>query len=81
MAPSDDSDDGDLEVWPKQRRVQNELYMNDEDEEEDGEEQEGSKVMVRDVSFVYNSKPSNRARSLAQWEAGERSYDKLVMGF
>uniref|UniRef100_A0A674BAU1 SPRY domain containing 3 n=1 Tax=Salmo trutta TaxID=8032 RepID=A0A674BAU1_SALTR len=53
----DDSDDGDLEVWPKQRRVQNELYMNDEDEEEDGEEQEGSKVMV---FFTRNGKVVGR---------------------
>lgn len=68
MAPSDDSDDGDSELWPKQRRVQNDLYMNDEDEEKDGEElegeQEGRKVVVRD-SFVYISKPSNRARASA----------------
>uniref|UniRef100_A0A8C7F255 SPRY domain containing 3 n=1 Tax=Oncorhynchus kisutch TaxID=8019 RepID=A0A8C7F255_ONCKI len=53
----DDSDDGDLEVWPKQRRVQNELYMNDEDEEEDGEEKEGSKVMV---FFTRNGKVVGR---------------------
>ncbi|XP_038872032.1 SPRY domain-containing protein 3-like isoform X1 [Salvelinus namaycush] len=35
----DDSDDGDSELQPKQRRVQNDLYMNDE--EEDGEEGRG----------------------------------------
>ncbi|CAB1353853.1 unnamed protein product [Coregonus sp. 'balchen'] len=53
----DDSDDGDLEVRPKQQRVQNDLYMNDEDEEEDGEEQEGSKVMV---FFTRNGKVVGR---------------------
>lgn len=48
---ADDSDDGDyFEVRPKQRRVQNVLYLNDEEDEEDGEEMEqeheGRKVMV-----------------------------------
>ena len=51
VAPSDDSDDGEPEVRPKQRRVHNDLYMNDEDQEEDGEELEpeleGRKVTVR----------------------------------
>ncbi|KAG7471930.1 hypothetical protein MATL_G00103100 [Megalops atlanticus] len=54
----DDSDSGDLlEVQPKQRRVQNVLYMNDDDEEEDGEEMEqeheGRKVTV---FFTRNGK-------------------------
>ncbi|XP_023688256.1 SPRY domain-containing protein 3 [Paramormyrops kingsleyae] len=55
----DDSDDGDsVEVRPKQRRVQNVLYLNYEDEEEeDGEEMEqeheGRKVMV---FFTRNGK-------------------------
>ncbi|KAJ8359130.1 hypothetical protein SKAU_G00156550 [Synaphobranchus kaupii] len=54
----DDSDDGDyFEVRPKQRRVQNVLYLNDEEEEEDGEEMEqeheGRKVMV---FFTRNGK-------------------------
>ncbi|XP_035243000.1 SPRY domain-containing protein 3-like isoform X1 [Anguilla rostrata] len=54
----DDSDDEDyFEVRPKQRRVQNVLYLNDEDEEEDGEEMEqeheGRKVMV---FFTRNGK-------------------------
>ncbi|KAK6321256.1 hypothetical protein J4Q44_G00082320, partial [Coregonus suidteri] len=53
----DDRDDGDLEVRPKQRRVQNDLYMNDEDEEEDGEElegeQEGRNGHGERLSFVY----------------------------
>ncbi|KAG7477410.1 hypothetical protein MATL_G00069200 [Megalops atlanticus] len=54
----DDSDEGDFfEVRPKQRRVQNVLYLNDEDEEEEGEdmeqEHEGRKVMV---FFTRNGK-------------------------
>ncbi|KAL4655573.1 SPRY domain-containing protein 3 [Arapaima gigas] len=55
----DDSDDGEnVEVRPKQRRVQNVLYLNDEDEEEeDGEEMEqeheGRKVVV---FFTRNGK-------------------------
>ncbi|KAJ8258987.1 hypothetical protein COCON_G00179990 [Conger conger] len=54
----DDSDDGDyFEVRPKQRRVQNVLYLNDEEEEEDEEEMEqeheGRKVMV---FFTRNGK-------------------------
>ncbi|XP_014022744.1 SPRY domain-containing protein 3 isoform X3 [Salmo salar] len=57
----DDSDDGDSELWPKQRRVQNDLYMNDEDEEKDGEElegeQEGRKVVV---FFTRNGKVVGR---------------------
>ncbi|KAM9523455.1 SPRY domain-containing protein 3-like isoform 2-T2 [Salvelinus alpinus] len=55
----DDSDDGDSELRPKQRRVQNDLYMNDE--EEDGEElegeQEGRKVVV---FFTRNGKVVGR---------------------
>ncbi|KAI1891115.1 hypothetical protein AGOR_G00160670 [Albula goreensis] len=54
----DDSDDGDFfEVRPKQRRVQNVLYLNDEEDEEEGEEMEqeheGRKVMV---FFTRNGK-------------------------
>ncbi|KAL0978275.1 hypothetical protein UPYG_G00168270 [Umbra pygmaea] len=36
----EDSDDGDVEVQPKQQRVQNNLYTNAEDEEEEEEEEE-----------------------------------------
>lgn len=49
--PSDDVDDGeDIAENPKQNRVQNVLYLNDEDEEDEGDdaeqEQDGRKVMV-----------------------------------
>lgn len=45
---SDDVDDWDLDECPKPSEVQNELYANNEDEEEDeGEDLEGRKVMVR----------------------------------
>lgn len=44
----DDVDDWDLEECPKPSEVQNELYANNEDEEEDeGEDLEGRKVTVR----------------------------------
>ncbi|XP_028849982.1 SPRY domain-containing protein 3 [Denticeps clupeoides] len=54
----DDTDDADaLEVRPKHGRVQNVLYLNDEDEEEDAEdaeqEHEGRKVVV---FFTRNGK-------------------------
>ena len=48
MAHSEDRDEGASELRPKQQRVQNALYMNDEDEEEDGEALEGRKVVVSD---------------------------------
>ncbi|KAG9353477.1 hypothetical protein JZ751_018079 [Albula glossodonta] len=58
---SDKTDDGKIfhgsGVRPKQRRVQNVLYLNDEEEEEEGEEMEqeheGRKVMV---FFTRNGK-------------------------
>nr|XP_029535301.1 SPRY domain-containing protein 3-like isoform X2 [Oncorhynchus nerka] len=53
----DERDDGDPELRPKQQRVQNDLYMNDEDEEEDGEELEGRKVVV---FFTRNGKVVGR---------------------
>ncbi|XP_029535291.2 SPRY domain-containing protein 3-like isoform X1 [Oncorhynchus nerka] len=53
----DERDDGDPELRPKQQHVQNDLYMNDEDEEEDGEELEGRKVVV---FFTRNGKVVGR---------------------
>ncbi|XP_055725193.1 SPRY domain-containing protein 3-like isoform X2 [Salvelinus fontinalis] len=55
----DDSDDGDSELRPKQRRVQNDLYMNDEEEvrEELEGEQEGRNVVV---FFTRNGKVVGR---------------------
>lgn len=46
-SPSDDVDDWDLEVFPKPSEVQNDLYASNEDEEDEGEDLEGRKVMVR----------------------------------
>lgn len=44
---SDDVDDWELDVFPKPSEVQNDLYANNEDEDEDeGEDLEGKKVMV-----------------------------------
>lgn len=43
---SDDTDDWDFEVFSKPSEVQNDLYANNEDEE-DGEDLDGRKVMVR----------------------------------
>lgn len=43
----DDIDDWDLEVFPKPSEVQNDLYANNEDEEDEGEDVEGKKVAVR----------------------------------
>lgn len=58
--PLDDVDDGeDMAENPKQNRVQNVLYLNDEDEEDEGDnaepEQEGRKVMVScpDISMLF----------------------------
>lgn len=42
----DDSEDWDLDVVPKLDQVQNDLYANNEDGNEEGEELEGRKVMV-----------------------------------
>ncbi|XP_051781043.1 LOW QUALITY PROTEIN: SPRY domain-containing protein 3 [Erpetoichthys calabaricus] len=54
-----------MEVKPKQRRVQNVLYLNDEDEEEEGEdmeqEHEGKKVMV---FFTRNGKIIGRREAV-----------------
>lgn len=44
---SDDADDWDFEVFPKPSEVQNELYAGFEDEEGEGEDVDGKKVMVR----------------------------------
>lgn len=44
---SDDADDWDLEVFSKPSDVQNDLYAGNEDEEGEGEDLEGKKVMVR----------------------------------
>lgn len=45
---SDDVDEWDLEEFPKPSEVQNELYANnDEEEEDEGEDLEGRKVTVR----------------------------------
>ncbi|KAJ8260123.1 hypothetical protein GJAV_G00177310 [Gymnothorax javanicus] len=62
----DDSDDGDyFEVRPKQRRVQNVLYLNYDEDEEDGEEMEqeheGRKVMV---FFTRNGKIIGRREAV-----------------
>ncbi|GLD64338.1 SPRY domain-containing protein 3-like protein [Lates japonicus] len=54
----DDVDDWDLDVFPKPSEVQNDLYANNEDEEEDGgEDLEGRKVMV---FFTRNGKVVGR---------------------
>lgn len=44
---SDDIDDWDFEVFHKPSEVQNDLYASNEDEEDEGEDVEGRKVMVR----------------------------------
>lgn len=44
---SDDIDDWDVDVFPKPSVVQNDLYANNEEEEDDGEYSEGRRVMVR----------------------------------
>lgn len=43
---SDDVDDWDLDVLPKPSEVQNDLYASNEDEEDEGEDMEGTKVTV-----------------------------------
>ncbi|TKS71519.1 SPRY domain-containing protein 3 [Collichthys lucidus] len=53
----DDVDDWDLEVFPKPSEVQNELYASNEDEEDEGEDLEGRKVMV---FFTRNGKVVGR---------------------
>uniref|UniRef100_A0A3Q3XNA2 B30.2/SPRY domain-containing protein n=1 Tax=Mola mola TaxID=94237 RepID=A0A3Q3XNA2_MOLML len=42
----EDIDDWDLEVFPKPSEVQNDLYVGNEDEDDEGEDLEGRKVMV-----------------------------------
>ncbi|KAG8007897.1 SPRY domain-containing protein 3, partial [Nibea albiflora] len=53
----DDVDDWDLEVFPKPSEVQNDLYASNEDEEDEGEDLEGRKVMV---FFTRNGKVVGR---------------------
>lgn len=53
---SDDVDDWDLEVLPKPSEVQNDLYASNEDEEDEGEDMEGTKVTV---SCCVKSKNGN----------------------
>lgn len=43
----DDTDDWDFEVFSKPSEVQNDLYAGNEDEEGEGEDVDGKKVMVR----------------------------------
>lgn len=43
----DDTDDWDFEVFSKPSEVQNDLYAGNEDEEGEGEDVDGRKVMVR----------------------------------
>lgn len=47
FSDSDDTDDWDFEVFSKPSEVQNELYASNEDEEEEVEDVDGKKVMVR----------------------------------
>lgn len=44
---SEDTDDWDFEVFSKPSEVQNDLYASHEEEESEGEDSEGKKVMVR----------------------------------
>lgn len=44
---SDDTDDWDFEVFSKPSEVKNDLYAGNEDEESEGEDVDGKKVMVR----------------------------------
>lgn len=44
---SDDADDWDFDMCPKPSEVQNEMYVRDEDEEDEAEDLDGTKVMVR----------------------------------
>lgn len=46
-APSDDADDWDFDMCPKPSEVQNDMYVRDEDEEDEVEDLDGRKVMVR----------------------------------
>lgn len=46
-------EDWELDVQPKHSQVQNDLYANNEEDEEDGEESEGRKVTV---FFTRNGK-------------------------
>lgn len=43
---SDDADDWDFDMLPKPSEVQNDLYASNEDEEDEGEDMEGTKVTV-----------------------------------
>lgn len=54
---TEDTDDGDLEVFPKPSEVQNDLYANNDEEDEEGEDLEGTKVMV---FFTRNGKVVGR---------------------
>lgn len=45
--PSDDADDWDFDMCPKPSEVQNDMYVRDEDEEDEVEDLDGKKVTVR----------------------------------
>lgn len=54
---ADDVDDWDLDVFQKPSEVQNDLYANNDEEEEEGEDPDGKKVMV---FFTRNGKVVGR---------------------
>ncbi|XP_034535396.1 SPRY domain-containing protein 3-like [Notolabrus celidotus] len=62
----DDMDDWDLEVSPKPAKVQNDLYANNDDEDDEGENLDGRKVTV---FFTRNGKVVGR-REMALPEGG-----------
>lgn len=53
----DDTDDWDFEVFSKPSEVQNDLYAGNEDEEGEGEDVDGKKVMVRIRENAYAKDP------------------------
>lgn len=52
---SDETDDWDFEVFSKPSEVQNDLYASNEDEEEEVEDVDGKKVMVRSLPSLNSS--------------------------
>uniref|UniRef100_A0A3Q3FQQ6 SPRY domain containing 3 n=1 Tax=Labrus bergylta TaxID=56723 RepID=A0A3Q3FQQ6_9LABR len=79
----DDVDDWDLEVFQKPSEVQNDMYVNNEDEEDEGEDLDGKKVMV---FFTRNGKVVGRRDvslpvgglfpTIGMMSTGEKKFDR-----